>query len=210
MDSKPTPQATAAVEDGLAAARHLYRNQIQAMTSLVGLFGRRLPPGEGREAFVDLRARFEAATFAPYEEMTPDAEGRYEVDLAEVVRRVASHLDPDIRHRFNIKAAPILAGAKRISALAQILAELVIEMIRNGFAGGQGSADVEILQARDGGVTIRLAQTGPAGTAPRRDSSDLGLAIADGLVRSLGGTVSRVAEGPLRTEVSAPPEHRRR
>lgn len=194
-------------EPTAAAVRHLFRNQIQAMTSMVGLFGRRLPPGEGRDAFLDLRARFEAATFGPGDEAIPDAEGRYEIDLGDVARRVAGHLDPDFRHRLEIDATPIRVSPKRAAVLAQIIAEHVIEMIRHGFADGDaGSATLTVSPTADGGVRLRLVQTGAEPATPRRDPSDLGVAISESLVRSLRGTSSRASEGPLSIEASIPSE----
>lgn len=209
-----SPNGTAAPDDEgarVAAVRHLYRNQIQAMTSLVGLFGRKLPPGEGRDAFMDLRARFEAAGFAPPDDAAPDPQGRFTLDFAEVARRVAGHLDPEFRHRLKTAGRPVSVTAKQASALAQIVAELVIDLVRNGFADGRaGAAEIAIDPAEDGGFTIRAAQTGPEGAEPRRNRDDLGLAISDSLVRSLGGRISRASEGPLSTEVLIPAQDQRR
>ncbi|MFC3695052.1 hypothetical protein [Chenggangzhangella methanolivorans] len=209
MDSDPTKPAVAADREQTeaAAVRHLFRNQIQAMTSLVGLFGRKLPPGEGRDAFMDLRARFEAATFGPADDALPDQDGRFEIDLAEVARRVAGHLDPNFRHRLAIAGSLILADPKRASALAQILAELVVDLFRNGFADGRtGAAEIVISGAADGSLMMRAVQTAPADASPRRDRSDLGAAIADSLARSLGGSIARAADGPLSSEVTIPAE----
>lgn len=210
MNIEPTKPTTDAERDEarLAAVRHLFRNQIQTMTSLVGLFGRKLPPGEGRDAFTDLRARFEAATFGPSDDAVPDAEGRFEIDIAEAARRIAGHLDPEFRHRLATSGEPVRMTPKRAAALAQIVAELVIDLVRNGFADGRpGAAELTVSTGADGALLIRAAQTAPAGSAPRRDPSDLGLAIADMLARSLGGTVSRASEGPLSTEISIPGEN---
>ena len=198
------------VHDGgptVAAVRHQFRNQIQMMTSLVGLFGRRLPDGEGRAAFADLRARFDAVTFGPPDEATPDARGRVNVDLHELARRVVRHLDPEFRHRVTVDGTPVLETPKRASALAQIIAELVIELMRRGFVGHEpGSAEILITQETDGSLVMRVAQTGPAGVTPRRDPSDLGATIADNLVRSLDGRIVRSASGLLEAEVFVPPE----
>lgn len=208
MDSDPkAPLAPVAPEPTAAAVRHLFRNQIQAMTSMVGLFGRRLPPGEGRDAFLDLRARFEAATFGPGDEALPDTEGRYEIDLGDVARRVAGHLDPDFRHRLEIVASPVRANAKRAAVLAQIIAEHVIELYRHGFHDGRpGNAELTVAPDAEGGVRLRLVQSGSGATEPRRDASDLGVAISESLVRSLRGTSSRASEGPLSIEARIPPE----
>jgi two-component sensor histidine kinase len=209
MDSDPkAPLSHAASELTAAAVRHLFRNQIQAMTSMVGLFGRRLPPGEGRDAFLDLRARFEAATFGPGDEAVPDAEGRYEIDLGDVARRIAGHLDPDFRHRLAVDAEPIWATPKRAAVLSQILAEHVIELYRHGFHDGRpGSAELSVAPTADGGVRSLLVQTGPEAAEPQRDASDLGVAISESLVRSVRGTSTRSPEGPLSIEAVTPPEN---
>jgi len=213
MDIDPSSEPIGPERDDarLAAVRHLFRNQIQAMTSLVGLFGRRLAPGEGRDAFHDLRARFEAATFGPSDEAAPDADGRFAFDLADVARRMFGHLDADFRHRLVIEGEPVSVTPKRAATLAQIIAELVIDVVRNGFGDkGSGSASLTIAAGPDGALTIRMSQVASADAAPRRNPSDLGLSIADSLVRSIGGTVRRADHGPLSTEVSVPAEDKRR
>jgi two-component sensor histidine kinase len=185
--------------------RHRFRNQIQTMTSLVGLFGRRMPPGACRSAFEDMRARFEAAAFDPSGDSGPIGEAPVQADLAQFGKQILALLDPGFTHRVSIKGRPVLASPRRASALAQILTELLIDLLRNGFGAEPGTAQITIDVAADGGVRLRLAQTAGAPLAPA-EQSDLGLQIARSLARTLGGTLERAADPFILSELTAPAE----
>lgn len=192
-----------------AVMRHQFRNRIQTMTSLVGLFGRRLEPGPCRQSFEDLRARFEAVTFGRDDE-AGSADLLEDFDLSELAQRVAFFLDPGQAHLLSVAGDVVRTSQRRGGVLAQILAELLIDLYRNGFGRvTSGAAEMTVEAFADGRLTLRVAQTEPvtglAGGAPE----DLGLALARSMARSLGGRLSRSQQGPFVLEVSIPPEIRR-
>lgn len=191
-----------------AAASHRFRNQIQQMTSLVGMFGRRLPAGPGREAFEDVRARFEAITFVePMEDGDACA-----VALPELARRVVGHLDPTRRHRVAISGAAVHIDLRSASSLAQLMAEMTIDLMRNGLGvGGERTGEISVDQDADGRIRLRAAQTGPVGaTETHPADGGLGVALAESFARRLGASFTRSASGPLLIEADIPAEPQRR
>lgn len=194
------------VDPRVAALRHRFRNQIQTMTSLVGLFGRRLPHGDCRTAFEDMRARFEAVAFDPFGDADPTDVAARPVDLGALARQLLSLLDPLFIHRVTIGGGDASASPRRAAALAQILAELLIDLVRNGFDGSPGVAEIAISGAPDGSVRITVSQSAPASQHSTPCDGDLGLQIARGVVRNLGGTLTHEPAGALRTEVFVPGE----
>lgn len=191
----------------LAGLRHLYRNKFQTMMSLVGLFGRKAPSEDCRRAFEDLRARFEALAF-----VSPDETGQSTqlVDLGDIASRVFSIVDPGGLHHLDVRAGVLSMRSARGSALAQILAELVIDLRRTGLSDAQpGAASVEVEAADDGGIRIIAAcESGPQ-VEPAEDA-ELGRSLAQSNVRNLGGTMSRATSGPFSCEVAIPAEEARR
>lgn len=193
----------------LAALRHRFRNQTQTMTSLLGLFGRRLPPGPCRSVFEDMRVRFEAAAFDPFPEADPADTSPKPADLATFAKQALALLDPNFLHRVSIKGGEVRASPRRASALAQIIAELLISLVRDGFGGGSGSAHLTIESTPGGETRIVIEQTSgaPRGRpATPTEAAELGLQLASSLTRNLGGRLSIQAEGPFRAEAVAPCE----
>ncbi|RXF73506.1 sensor histidine kinase [Hansschlegelia zhihuaiae] len=215
MEADPNlPEPSFAPDDArLAALRHRFRNQTQTMTSLLGLFGRRLPAGPCRVAFEDMRIRFEAAAFDPFPDADPTDLGPRPADLAAFAKRALAMLDPDFVHRVSIEGDQVRAAPRRACALAQIIAELLICLVREGFAGRVGSGRVTISASGDGETHILVLQTdGSAGGRPIKPSeaTELGLQLASSLVRSLGGRLSIEAAGPFRAEATIPSEPQER
>ncbi len=187
-------------DDPLATLQHRHRNQIQNMTSLVGLFGRRMPPGACREAFVDLRARFEALTFSSGD--AAQAGSHVVLDLPELASRLIEALDPERRRSVALEGAPARVSAARADAISRVLGELVIALFRRGLADDAGAAEIAIRE--DGGVLVMrvAAKTGAADPAGAGD--DLGWSIAEGLARNLSGALYRLSEAPLVMEARIP------
>lgn len=198
-------------EPTLDALRHRHRNQIQNMTSLVGLFGRQAPAGPCRDAFADLRARLEAVCFASAEDAADCGDAARSARLAELAESTRAFLDPDHRRELSFSAEPVRMSRKAAPAIAQILVELMIELYRHGFGdSAKGAATIAVEGAPDGGARIRLEQVSPLSRADSHDLLELGRTLADSLVRSLGGRITRRPSGPVAIEVLLPLEDNRR
>lgn len=194
------PTASDPARDAVAVLRHQFRNQIQTMTSLASLLGQRLPAGDGRDAFQDMRARFESIAVLGGEDSLT---ARPERILALLADRLGQLYDPARRRSLTVSATPFEAGPRRLATLAQILTELMIDLFRS--APDDGACTVAIGPADGGGARLRVsAATGQ----PREPTpvSALGLLILESLARGLGGGLSRSVDGGLESEVVAPAE----
>jgi two-component sensor histidine kinase len=201
--------AKAAESAAVAELRHQFRNQIQTMTSLVGLFGDRMEPGSGRAAFLDLRARLEAIAVMHSEEFAVGRDVRCDAMLAALARRIAALYDPAGRMDLHVETAPFAADLKRAATIAQLFAEMLIEFFRSGGAKAAGaSAKIFVGAGSDGSLRLRI--TGPA--LPPAGQPDgvgaLGLMIMDSLAQSLGGGVRRDTQGVFSLEATASAESR--
>lgn len=199
------------VDVTVEALAHRCRNQIQTMTSLAGLMGRRMPEGPGRDAFADLRARFEAIGF----DAPGDAHRRGVAAterLAELIDHVRRILDPRDRHRLEVRCDAGGVGELSAAAVARVVVELMIEMYRQGFGGdGPGTGLVVIEPTADGGLRLAMSRSdrdaGPRVPAP---AGDPGGALSEALARALGAGIVREASGPLAVEVLIPAGQARR
>jgi two-component sensor histidine kinase len=206
MDPEHPDGASGGDAASAAALRHQFRNRIQTMTSLVGLFGRRQPPGPCRQAFEDLRARFEALAFG-HDSDGFLADRSDNVSLAELTRRVALFLDPAGAHRLAVTGGEMQVFQRRGAAIAQIVTEMIIDLYRNGFDEAASCAGEIAFDLRpDGALTIRVAQTEPADAPVRGSPADLGLTIARSMIASLRGELTRSPAGPLALEAVIPAE----
>ncbi|GLK78532.1 hypothetical protein [Methylopila turkensis] len=176
---------------------HRFRNQVQSMTSLAALQARRLPPGHGQNALIDLRARFEALTA----EMPPEADA-----VARVIERVVQLFDPLRRRETVVTLSPLPAMSPRRAALhAQVATELAIDLFRCGLGERPGRGALSVTATPDGGVSLR-GETGAPAAAAATGSVELGLALARNLVESAGGSLVRQTEPTFRVEALIPPE----
>ncbi|GLK69325.1 hypothetical protein [Hansschlegelia plantiphila] len=189
----------------VAELRHQFRNQIQTMSSLISLFGDRLPEGDGRRVLSDLRVRFEAVAALHGDEFSTGGPIACDRLLAGLAVRICSHYDPSRRRAVAFAATPFRTDPRRAGMLAQILAEMLIDLFRAGFAdGAAGPADVTVRAAEDGAISMRvdLAEAGPEPAAGQ--VGDLGVAILRSLAQGLDGSLTRRRGDGLRIEVAIP------
>ncbi|GLK74770.1 signal transduction histidine kinase [Methylopila jiangsuensis] len=191
----------------LAALRHHFRNQLQTMTSFVSLLGQRMEPGDGRDAFEDVRVRFESMAAAQSEAPADASETvRADAILARVVEGALRIYDPNRRHPVAIDAAPLPASGRRATLLAQALTEIMIDLARNAMSTGPGAhVSVTVAALPDGGCRLAAACAAP-GREPVSGSTELGLAIAQSLARSAGGEFRRRIGERYEIEILLPAE----
>lgn len=191
----------------LAALRHHFRNQLQTMTSFVSLLGQRMAPGDGRDAFEDVRVRFESMAAAQSEAPADAGETvRADVILARVIERALQIYDPERRRPVAVDVAPLLASGRRATLLAQALTEIMIDLARNAMSTAPGAhVSVTVAGQPDGGCRLAAACAAP-GREPASGSTELGLAIAQSLARSAGGEFRRRIVGSYEVEITLPAE----
>jgi len=202
MDSmEPPAPATHVAQQGSAVSKliHQFRNQLQTVTSLVSLAAQRAPGEESRAALEDLRARIEALTILPPEETAPGGMLAADRVLTLLAHRICQLYDPDRSGRIDVRFCPLQLPPRETGVVAQILAELLVQIFRSG------AARAEIILAEDEGVLKLRALTTRNTLAPATPASGgLGELLLEGLARSLGGTVRRGNGDGLMWETSIP------
>lgn len=187
----------------IASLTHRHRNQIQTMQSLVGLFARDLPEGRCRDAFTDLRARFEAVSQTS-DVILPDDEA-VETDFGAFAERIVNLLDPDRLHRISIDASPLSALARRAETMRNLLTEMTIGLFRQGLpATAAGAGDITVATDVDGAVVMRVSAREALSESPPAGSRDLGWTIANSLAGHLGAKLVRASTQPLVIEARIP------
>lgn len=174
----------------LAGLRHDFRNQLQTIISLVGLFGDRMEAGPARAAFLDLRARLEAASITNGDEFASGGQVRWEAMIGALALRIAALYGSAERLTLDIHAASSPIEAKRAATIAQLFAEMLIESFRSETQAADGAVVVAVRGGENGAVSLRISRQSQAATLDD-DLSALGRVILDSLAQNLGGAVSR-------------------
>ena len=201
MELHPTQSDDGAESEQLASLLHSHRNLIQNMHSLVGLTGRSVPAGRCRDAFTDLRARFEALTEVSHE--TPRNDIIVEIDLGALVGRLLELLDPTRLHQVTVAASPVRVAARRVAAIRQMIGEMTIALFRQGLQNG-GGGDVMIKHGEDGDIAVRLSAREPSRTSEDGADHNRSWSIAHELARFLDAAIETSSTQPFVVEARIP------
>ncbi len=175
---------------------HRVKNNLQTIGSLLRLQGRRLPPGEGREALAEAERRIRAIALV-HEILSREAGEQVPFDqIVGFLIRMAEDatISPDAPVRFTVKGAAGDLPATLATPLAVVLSELLQNAVEHGYPEGSGGGHVSIALANDGTrlkVVVQDDGKGlPSGFTIDRTRS-LGLSIARDLVTTqMGGTIT--------------------
>ncbi len=184
--------------------RHRFKNYQQMVLSLVKLQARRSTPETAR-ALADLLARIEVVGLVNEDMGTGEAPAPLDQLLPAVAARIAQVVDPARSHELVVAIPQAKIDPRRAGILGQALAELLLNAYRHGASGRDGAA-IRVALERDGeGWRLDVADDGavPAeGDALPRPG--LGLTLAAGLVRNLGGTLTHRRDGGIVAQVHFP------
>ncbi len=192
---------------------HRVKNNLQTIGSLLRLQGRRLAPGEGREALAEAERRIRSIALV-HEILSREAGEQVPFDqiVAFLVRMAEdATISPDVPVRFTVEGSAGELPATLATPLAVVLSELLQNAVEHGFPDGSSGGLVRVELDNDGShlhVVVRDDGRGlPAGFTIDNTRS-LGLSIARDLVTSqMGGTITlATADGATVTiEVPVPP-----
>jgi len=194
---------------------HRVKNNLQTVGSLLRLQGRRLPPGEGREALAEAERRIRSIALV-HEVLSREAGEQVPFDqiVAFLVRMAEdAAVSPDAPVRFCVEGTAGELPASLATPLAVVLSELLQNAVEHGFPDGSAGGHVRIELDNDGvhlHVVVHDDGRGlPAGFTIDRTRS-LGLSIARDLVISqMSGTItlSAVEGGGTRVvlDIAVPP-----
>jgi two-component sensor histidine kinase len=197
---------------------HRVKNNLQTISSILSLQGRRLASPEAKEAIEESVRRVRAIALVHETLSTgPSAE----VDFTEIVQSLVRGVEeglvaPDRKVRLLVKGDAGLLRAEVATPLAVVLTELLHNAVEHGYPDDVASGEVVVSMANDGvELVVRVRDDGrglPQGfslDAPTTPSPDggpsLGLTIVRTLVRhELKGQMSMTTDGGTLVEIKVP------
>jgi HisJ family histidinol phosphate phosphatase len=200
---------------------HRVKNNLQTISSLLRLQGRRLPPGEGRSALRESERRIRSIAIV-HEILSREAGDQVPFD--EIVRSLVRMTEDAVVSGRPIKLC-VAGDAGDLSAdlatpLAVVLAELLQNAIEHAFEGGEsadrgdgdrtadGAGRVDLLLENDGRrllVQVRDDGQGLPDGFSIDNTTSLGLSIVRDLVRSqLSGDIVMRRDGGTVVELRIP------
>ncbi len=192
---------------------HRVKNNLQTISSLLRLQGRRLPPGEGRVALWEAERRIRSIALV-HEILSRDpAEQAAFNDIVEPLVRMAKEgvLSPDHPVRFSVEGDAGEVPAELATPLAVVITELLQNAVEHAFPETMPAAHerrVRIVLRNDGiVVAVKVHDNGrglPLGFSIET-SEGLGLSIVRDLVMGqLGGTIEMHQDSGTRVELRVP------
>jgi two-component sensor histidine kinase len=195
---------------------HRVKNNLQTISSLLRLHGRRLESPEARDAIEESVRRIRSIALV---HETLSAGASQEVDFGDIVRQLVRMvgegiLSEDHPVRLVVEGDPGELRAEVATPLAVVLTELLQNAVEHGFpsewfAARTDEALVTVSLNNDGSqLVVRVTDNGvglPRGFA--LDNSNLGLTIVRALVTTdLNGTIAMDTDGGAIVEVRIPVE----
>jgi len=189
---------------------HRVKNNLQTIGSLLRLQGRRLPPGEGREALAEAERRIRSIALV-HEILSREAGEQVPFDqIVTFLVRMAdeANVSPDVPVRFAVEGTAGELPASLATPLAVVLSELLQNAVEHGYPDGSAGGRVRIEFDNDSvhlHVVVHDDGRGlPAGFTIDRTRS-LGLSIARDLVISqMSGTITLSNDNGTRVYLDIP------
>jgi two-component sensor histidine kinase len=197
----PVEQALAEKETLLKEVYHRVKNNLQVVQSLLSLQSQTLPDGPAREAVDDSAQRVRA--MALVHEKLYQSGNLSAVSLRsyvkDLVNQVVEALGTDrLKVRIHADVADVQTGLDNAVPFGLLLTELITNCLKHAFPGMTGG-DIRVsLERREDGDHLSVSDTGvglPAGFESPTQSTSMGLQVADGLARQLGGELRARTEG---------------
>jgi two-component sensor histidine kinase len=192
---------------------HRVKNNLQTISSILSLQGRRLASPEARVAIDESVQRIRAIALV-HEKLSSAASA--EVDFGEIVQTLVRWVEeglvsPDRRIELSVQGEPGQLRAEVATPLAVVLTELLQNAVDHGFPGDDGDraqgGRVVVWMANHGSeLVVRVHDSGvglPEGFSI--DGASLGLTIVRTLVTNeLGGSISLATDGGTVVELRVP------
>lgn len=194
-------QALAEKETLLKEVYHRVKNNLQVVQSLLSLQSQTLPEGMAREAVDDSAQRVRAMALVHeklYQSGNLSAVS-LRVYVKDLVDQIAEALGTDRRKvRLHVDIADVQTGLDNAVPFGLLLTELITNCLKHAFQGLQGG-DIRVSLVRQtDGDQLTVSDNGvglPTGFDSAAQSSSMGLQLADGLARQLGGELRARTDG---------------
>lgn len=169
---------------------HRVKNNLQTVSALLRMQGRRATNEETREALAEAERR--VATIATvHQALSQNVNEQVDFDevFGQVLRMAASVATPTGQVATSIEGSFGTIDADTAQALATVLAELVTNAVEHGFSGRDGKVTVRAQREADGQLVVHVIDDGE-GVQAGRIMTGLGTQIVKTLVRGeLRGTI---------------------
>jgi two-component sensor histidine kinase len=191
---------------------HRVKNNLQTISSILSLQGRRIGAPEAKEAIEESVQRIRAIALV-HEKLSTGASA--EVDFAEIVSSLVRWVEeglvsPDRRVELVVQGDAGRLRAEVATPLAVVLTELLQNAVEHGYPDGWASEEpgrVVVSLCNDGVELVMRVHDDGAGLPEHFsvDGSSLGLTIVRTLVATeLGGTLGMFTDGGTIVEVRVP------
>jgi two-component sensor histidine kinase len=192
---------------------HRVKNNLQTISSLLRLQGRRLPPGEGTVALTEAERRIRSIAVV-HEILSRDPSQQVVFnEIVDPLLRMAKDgvLTPERPVYFSVRGEAGELPAELATPLAVVLTELLQNAVEHAFPGDGGDGTdqrVDVVMGNDGRtMVLKVHDNGrglPDGFSIETTSS-LGLSIVRDLVTGqLGGTIDMETDGGTLVELRVP------
>ena len=186
----------------LREADHRVRNDLQLISSLVGLHARKADGEAARAGFQALGRRIAAVSLASRHLVRRD--GREWTDAAALIGDLARELASPAGVSVELALEPLTIPAWQGTPLALLAGEMIVNALAHGFPGGRaGTVAVRLEKTSSGfSLTVRDDGVGMSGSLP-----GFGLTIAQLMARQLRGALATTDAQPgVAHSVSVPME----
>jgi hypothetical protein len=178
----------------LEEIHHRVKNNLQVITSLLGLQARSIKDSSTRKKFEESRYRIQA--IAILHEILYESASLAEIDFADYIRRLAEHLVRSYgasgRVRMQIQLDPLFCHRDVASPCGLIVNELLSNAFKYAFPGGKsGEVRIELRQEPEGRIHLLVGDNG-IGLPPDlswETSPTLGLRLVRTLARQIEAIV---------------------
>ena len=174
----------------LEEVHHRVKNNLQVITSLLGLQARSIKDSATRIKFDESRYRIQA--MAILHEILDESSSLAEIDFADYIQRLAAHLVRSYgasgRIRMRLLLDPLSCHRDVALPCGLIVNEVLSNALKYAFPGGKaGEVQIELRREPGGGVHLRIADSGiglPRG-CDWETSPTLGLRLVRTLARQI-------------------------
>lgn len=180
----------------LKEVHHRVKNNLQVITSLLRLEGRRSVQAETQATLSDMQGRI--GSMALLHESLYRSGAFASVDLADYLRKVVkvaqdAQRTPGLQVQVNSQLASVEVGMDQALPCGLMVNELISNALKHGFPDGRTGQVTVVLEPADDGATwrLRVGDTGiglPAGFVLAQQSS-MGLQLVSQLCQQIGGTL---------------------
>ncbi len=194
----------------LREIHHRVKNNLQVVSSLLGLQSRSIPDEQTRRMFLESQNRIH--TMALIHERLYQSDRLSEIDSSEYIRQLAGHLfrsygvsSSRVRLVTEIDDLPLTMDTAVSCGL--IINELVSNALKHGFPGGRGGElRIKLRRSEDGDIQLVVSDNGIG--LPENvnlwSARSLGLRLVRTLADQLGATVDVRSTGGVETTLTFP------